>query len=59
MPADRLKSIESGYALPKLNRVLVYNQFGSLPSLLRVMHVKVDSKRYAPRRRSSMRETLA
>jgi hypothetical protein len=48
VPADRLKSIESGCAPPKLNRVLVYKQFGSLPSLLLVMHVKVDSKRYVP-----------
>jgi len=48
MPADRLKSIESGCAPPKLNRVLVYKQFGSLPSLRLVLHLNVNSKRNVP-----------
>ncbi|MET3972033.1 hypothetical protein ABIA85_007774 [Bradyrhizobium sp. LA6.10] len=48
MPADRLKSIEPGCAFPKLNRAPVYKQFGSLPSLRLVLHLKVNSKRYMP-----------
>ncbi len=48
MPADRLKSIESVCAFPKLYCVPVYKQFGSLPGLRLVLHQKVHSARYMP-----------
>lgn len=38
--ADRLKSIEPGCAFPKLYRVPVYKQFGSLPGLRLIVYLK-------------------